>query len=169
MHTHGSPTLWKKIPLQYLKKLIETSKVGVSLKDIEYAFSSVCMESVSLKIALEDIYRMPCPAIVYWDQCHFIVLYHIDIKKDIFYFAGPGSGKMKLSGNEFSKHWKGDSHKGVVVVAEPAEDFEAQVFAKDYNSRGLIKLIKNEYINHKKQFNLIVLFSLLCLVLKDLD
>ena len=121
----------KRISIKTLRSLAETSKLGVSLKDITDALSEIDMRSASLRISLDEILRMPCPAIIYWRQTHFVVLYKIDHKQSLFHIADPEEGKMKFSTGEFAKHWKGDSEKGIVIVAEPNENFKQRQFQHD--------------------------------------
>ncbi len=85
----------KRIPLKHLRSLADISKLGISVKDIIDGFHSIRMEAAAVRISVADIYRMPCPAIIYWQQRHFVVVYEIDPKRKIFHIADPAEGKMK--------------------------------------------------------------------------
>lgn len=153
----------KKVPTSALRKLTETSKLGVSLKDLNDTFKAIGMNSAASRITGEDLFRMPCPAIVYWRQQHFVVLYEIDEKRKIFKIADPERGKLKFSEEEFSSFWRGDSEKGIVIVAEPDETFESRKFESESTLRGLFDLVWKELTHRRKSFMLILLLSALCM------
>lgn len=153
----------KNIPLKELRKLADISKLGISVKDIIDGFHSIRMEAVAVRISMEDIYRMPCPAIIYWRQCHFVVVYHIDSKKKLFYIADPADGKMKFTEQEFCDYWLNNNDRGIAVLADPTEDFEQQQFARSNTLKGLFGLLGKEFVSRKGAFIKIILFSLICM------
>lgn len=153
----------KKIPAGTLRKIIETNRSGVSLKDITDAFAAVGMKSAALRITEEDIYRMPCPAVLYWRQQHFVVLYDIDRKRNIFRIADPEKGRLNFLKEEFMSYWRGEAERGVVIVAEPDVGFEEKVFERDNPLRGLARLVVRELSKRKKSFVSIILLSALCM------
>ena len=153
----------KKIPVKTLRKITETNKLGVSLKDISDAFKAIGMDSAALRISGQDILRMPCPAVVYWRQQHFVVLYEIDYKRKLFKIADPEKGKMKFSEEEFMSYWREGAEKGVVIVAEPGEGFDEKTFDTDSSLTGLARLVARELSKRKKTFLSVVLLSLLCM------
>ena len=153
----------KKIPLKELRRLSETSKLGVSVKDLTDAFAAVGMESAAVGITVADLYRMPLPAIVYWRQRHFVVLYHIDAKRKLFSVADPAEGKLKFTEEEFLRYWKGDADRGVAVVAEPGDRWDEISFPKPAIFPGLLKMVRSELTRHKGVFFKIILLSLLCM------
>ena len=120
----------KRIPLKHLRSLADISKLGISVKDIIDGFHSIRMEAAAVRISVADIYRMPCPAIIYWQQRHFVVVYEIDPKRKIFHIADPAEGKMKLTEEEFCNYWLNGNERGIVIVAEPMDDFDSQKFVK---------------------------------------
>ena len=50
--------------------------------------------------------KAPLPAILYWKQCHFVVLYRIDTKKRRYHIADPAGDKLVLSEEEFARNWQ---------------------------------------------------------------
>lgn len=87
----------RDIPVRELRKLTETNRQGISLKDITDVLERTGMYNAALRIGVGDIYRMPLPAILYWRQRHFVVLYHIDRESKTFCIADPAEGKLKFS------------------------------------------------------------------------
>lgn len=68
---------------------------------------------------------MPLPAILYWEQKHYVVLYRIETRKDtrVYYIADPAFGKVKLSEDRFMQSWIGEHTSGMAVLTEPTERF----------------------------------------------
>ncbi len=153
----------KKIPLKALRQLAETTKLGVSLKDFTDSFNSIGMVNAVLRITENDMRKLPFPAIVYWRQRHFVVLYHYDSKKDRYYVADPSGGKIRFESEEFMRYWKGDSDKGLVVIAEPGEKFDQLSFPKPTIFKGLFRTVATEIRKHRKAFLYIILLSLFCM------
>lgn len=153
----------KTIPLKELRKLTETNRQGISLKDITDVFAGIGMNSAPLRIEPDDIYRMPLPAILYWRQRHFVVLHHVDTRSKTFHIADPEEGKLKLSERELMEYWKGESQRGVVVVAEPGVEFEKRQWQKESALRKLLRTTLDTLIKRRKSFLSIIMLSLLCM------
>ena len=153
----------KRIPLKHLRSLADISKLGISVKDIIDGFHSIRMEAAAVRISVADIYRMPCPAIIYWQQRHFVVVYEIDPKRKIFHIADPAEGKMKLTEEEFCNYWLNGNERGIVIVAEPMDDFDSQKFVKSNTIKGLLSLVWKELTRHKSAFFWIIFLSLICM------
>ena len=117
----------KDYPLSYLRSLSHLTREGVSVAGIRDALKEIGAESATFEMSLDQLReKCPLPAILYWEQNHFVVLY--DIKKSKwtgrskYYVANPAYGKHALSEESFSQFWlNGD--KGVVIVVEPTDKF----------------------------------------------
>lgn len=121
------------------------------------------MRSAALRIQTDDIYRMPLPAILYWRQRHFVVLHHIDAESKTFHIADPDEGKLKFSEQELLQYWKGDSERGVVIVAEPGAEFGDMQWHADGGFRKLIRTTFETLASKRKIFLRIIVLSLLCM------
>lgn len=153
----------KKISVRTLKQLTEISRLGISLKDISELFARIGMDSASLLIKISDMYHIPCPAILYWRQRHFVVLYHIDVKRKIFYIADPENGKLKFTEEELSDHWKGAAERGVVIVAEPTVEFNRSNIEDENTFAHFVKSAFGEIISRRRQVFIIIILSLFCM------
>lgn len=153
----------KSIPLKHLRSLADISKLGISVKDIIDGFHSIRMEAAAVRISIDDIYRMPCPAIIYWQQRHFVVVYDINPKKKVFHIADPADGKMRFTEKEFCEYWLNGNDRGIAVVAEPMDDFDNQRFEETNTIKGLFNLVWKELTGHKPAFIKIILLSLICM------
>ena len=90
-------------------------------------------------IQLKDA-QMPC--ILHWNQNYFVVLYKID-KKELFHIADPGKGLIKLSLEDFCKHWISTGEQGIrgaVLLLTPTEKFKSfHVDEQPNNSKHVLR------------------------------
>lgn len=162
----------KAYSLQYLRDNSFLTKEGVSLLGLSAVCKKIGLESAAFKITIKDLIQKEVyPSILYWDACHFVVLYKI--KKDAFqdefkfYIADPAEGRMKLSMKDFSSRWKGTDTEGVTFFAEPGKDF-----GKDYHTENnhsitsfLLKYMRNYGSTAFKLFFTLACGSFLTLIL----
>ena len=125
-------------PLSYLRSLAHLSREGVSVTGIRSALGEIGMQSASFEMTLSQLReKCPLPAILHWEQNHFVVLYNIRWsrlkRRWIYDVANPAYGKTSLSEEDFSKRWlNGD--KGIVVAMEPTEEFFSKPQVKESHS-----------------------------------
>ena len=68
----------KEYPLSYLRTLAHLTREGVSVAGIRDALRQIGMESATFEMTLDQLERRcPKPAILHWDQNHFVVLYKV--------------------------------------------------------------------------------------------
>ena len=110
---------------------------------------------------------MPLPAILFWRQELFVVLYKIKKRKGTryFYIVDPSFGKACLPETDFLQDWTEDNFQGVVCVIEPTEDFFSM------HKRGRTKEIIKEtlrpfrfLIKYKKHIYTALFFSVITIV-----
>lgn len=118
-------------------------------------------------VNINEIGRMPLPAILFWRQEHFVVLYKIKKRKGTryFYIVDPSFGKACLPETDFLQDWTEDNFQGVVCVIEPTEDFFSM------HKRGRTKEIIKEtlrpfrfLIKYKKHIYTALFFSVITIV-----
>ncbi len=97
------------------------------------------LHCISGKVSIQELRECPLPAILHWNQNHFIVLYKI--KNNKFYIADPSKGKLVLNETEFSQHFisltSDNKEKGLAMFFEPTEKFG---------------IIKDDTINNERNF-----------------
>ena len=128
----------KDYPLSYLRSLSHLTREGVSVAGIRDALGEIGMESATFEMTLEQLReKCPLPAILYWEQKHFVVLYKITrqtvTKKCRFYIANPAYGKYKLDDEGMSEFWL-NGENGVVVAMEPTKEFYNKQPVKEKHS-----------------------------------
>ncbi|MFT4092028.1 MAG: peptidase domain-containing ABC transporter [Niabella sp.] len=109
--------------LKSAKELCAVTRMGVSVKDILEGGRKMGFDANGLKLTTNELQEIPLPAILFWKQDHFVVLYKIVLKKGryFFYLADPGYGKITLEKDFFEKEWLGNNAKGVALVFQPAD------------------------------------------------
>ncbi len=119
----------KNYSLQTLRERSFITREGVSLLGTSDAAESIGFRTMGVKISFKQLVEeVPLPCIAHWKQNHFVVVYHID-KKQNLYIADPAEGKIKLTPEEFKGGWISTRHegeeKGICLLLEPTPDFYA--------------------------------------------
>lgn len=145
-----------KVSLSYLDSICSPTNEGVSLKGIIDASGLCGLEAVGVKITLQRLSEIPLPAILHWNQNHFVVLYRISRNGNRFYIADPGKGKMTLTREEFMRHWSAtaseDSEgKGIALVLQPGEGFE-EFAAKCTEDRISLRILAGYLKRYRSHF-----------------
>lgn len=115
---------------------------------------------VNAKSTIESLEDGPLPAILYWNQNHFVVLYKTR-KNKTFYIADPSKGLIRYSRPDMEKHWvclnSNDMEKGIAMFIKPGErffelkrEYNSHIASKNKSFRFLSKYIK-PYRKHLAQ------------------
>ncbi|MGH2552545.1 MAG: peptidase domain-containing ABC transporter [Chitinophagaceae bacterium] len=116
----------RTISLQTLREKTQIGKEGVNLLGIGEAAESIGFRTQSVKLTYHALTKdAKLPAILHWDQNHFIVLYKTG--KNKFYVADPAKGIMTFTSTEFKSHWISNKEQGeeegIVLLLEPSPSF----------------------------------------------
>ncbi|RQO64410.1 ABC transporter ATP-binding protein [Pedobacter sp. KBW01] len=139
--------------LQYLRDKCGLTREGVSFADISHASEAIGLRTLAIRCTIEDLLKkIPLPAIVHWNNSHFVVIYKAS---DAIYVSDPAKGHIRYGIKDFEKSWiKRESNKGVVMAIEPQADFydrqegEKQERLKTFeNFLGYFKPYKSSFIN----------------------
>lgn len=144
----------RSVSLDYLRNKSEFGKEGVSMLGLADAAESIGLKTIGVKLNFEDLIKdAPLPAILHWDQYHFVVLTPQSTKKKLI-IADPAKGIITLSKEEFLKHWvsttEQDGRKGTALLLETTPLFsEIDLTETD---KGSSKKIGKAYLfNYIKQ------------------
>lgn len=112
----------RNYPLSYLRPMAQMTREGVSVAGIRRALEGIGMESASFRMTHQQLFEeCPMPAILYWEQRHFVVLERVNRRgKPII--CDPAFGRHTMNLADFDKAWLNGS-TGVVIAAEPSEKF----------------------------------------------
>lgn len=116
--------------IQTLRERSYITREGVSLLGTSRAAESIGFRSMGVKISFEQLVsEAPLPAIVHWNQNHFVVVYKISGKKgkEKVHVADPGGGLIEFTREEFIRCWASTveegEKRGVALLLETTPDF----------------------------------------------
>lgn len=120
----------KEYPAEYLDRLCGASREGVSLLGISETAAELGLKSVCGRLTTGQLAEVELPAILHWNQNHFVVLYKISRKrggKTVYHVADPGKGLRQYDGPSFEAGWietrsRGED-KGIAMLAQPTPAF----------------------------------------------
>ena len=109
-----------------LRHLSGYGKEGVSLLGISEAAEKIGFRTRGVKLNLEQLSYASAPAILHWNQNHFVVL--IKFRKHYIEIADPARGILRFSIPDFQKHWLSSndadqSATGTALLIEPSPAF----------------------------------------------
>lgn len=120
----------KEYPAEYLDRLCGASREGVSLLGISETAAELGLKSVCARLTTGQLAEVELPAILHWNQNHFVVLYRISRKrggKTVYHVADPGKELRQYDGPSFEAGWietrsRGED-KGIAMLAQPTPAF----------------------------------------------
>ena len=156
----------KYYSLQYLRDLCGITREGVSLLDISYAADKIGLRTVSIKVTIADlINRVVFPAIIHWDNNHFVVIYRAT--KNKIYVSDPAKGLVTYTHDQFVEKWyKSNESYGVLMVLQPMANFK-QIEAHEKIER--LKSFENllgYFLPYKKAFGVLFFIMLIATILQ---
>lgn len=118
----------KDYPLSYLRSLSHLTREGVSIAGIRDALQQIGLRSATFEMTFEQLREhCPLPAILHWEQNHFVVLYDVRRSRVTgkwkYYVANPAYGKHTFDEEGMARYWLNGT-KGVVIAIEPTEQFD---------------------------------------------
>ncbi|MBP3472504.1 MAG: peptidase domain-containing ABC transporter [Paraprevotella sp.] len=157
----------KYYSLQYLRDRCGITKQGVSLLDISTGAESIGLHTLAIKCKVEDVVqKVPFPAIIYWNENHFVVVYKAD--KRSVWVSDPMKGHVRYSHEEFRRGWylKGERH-GVLLAIEPTAHFRDSKAEKEQRKNSFLSILKYFY-PYKGNFSVILVIMLMVTLLQGL-
>lgn len=112
----------REYSLNFLSKLCFATNEGVSLLGIDDAANKLGLKTLCVKASMDELDKISLPAILHWNQKHFVVLYKIK-KGRKYYIADPGKGLTTHTNKEMQEHWLSTNSKGVAIMLEPTPHF----------------------------------------------
>lgn len=140
---------------------------------IARAAEKLGLATKSAKVDVERLRHCPLPAILHWNNNHFVVLYRISRNGRIFHVADPAKGYLKLTEEEFLSHWiKGrdseekSERRGIAMFAEPTAEFGTKFSpAPRRDVRESFRFIAGYMRKHRRMLTQVALGMLLgCLL-----
>lgn len=115
----------KNFSLQRLRDMSGINRDGVSMLGISDAAEKIGFRTLGSKLSLYQLNQIELPAVLHWNQNHFVVLYKIN--KEKYFIADPAKGLRKFSRKELASHWipSTDSQgiHGIALMLSPTPFF----------------------------------------------
>lgn len=115
------------MPMQYLRDKSFITREGVSLLGIKNAAENVGFDTFPAKMDVENISNEILPAILHWNQNHFVVLSKISTniftRKKTYRIADPGHGFIKLKEEKIKESWYSTDNEGIILCLSPKKEF----------------------------------------------
>ena len=115
--------------LETLRNLTWKTREGVSLLTISDAAEKIGFRTQGARLTIDKLSEIPLPAILHWNQYHFVVLYKVKKSRSGFEFfvSDPAHGLVSYNKEEFLKCWASTEQKGVpagiALLLEPTSEF----------------------------------------------
>jgi ATP-binding cassette subfamily B protein len=150
----------KYYSLQYLRDLCGITREGVSFLDISYAAEKIGLRSLSIEADIEGLVKtIPLPAIVHWDNDHFIVVYKADKKK--VYVSDPAKGLLSYPHRQFREKWYKDDESGFLMALEPMANFRQIEAHERIEKFKTFENLLNYFTPFKKAFGILFFIMLI--------
>jgi ATP-binding cassette subfamily B protein len=118
----------KSYSLSFLREKTYSGRAGVNLRGLAEGAESIGFRTRATKMKLwpEDstdaaLANAPLPAILHWNQNHFVVLYKLNTK--YAWIADPANGIHKISINRLKKSWLHADGMGISLLLKPSPEF----------------------------------------------
>lgn len=117
--------------IETIESLCTPTAQGVSLMGIINAAEALGLKASGVRATVEALSETGQPAILHWNQNHFVVLIRVNKSRTRFRIADPAKGVMTLSRGEFERHWLSTASageaKGIALLCEPTQQFFADM------------------------------------------
>ncbi len=143
----------KRVSIQELRMLSETTREGSSLLSISDTAEKIGYRTLGVKLSSETLKNASLPCILHWNNDHFVVLYKV--KKGTFYISDPAYGLIDYPEAEFIEMWIGknateNSLEGIALLIEPTPKFKQYKAEIEDTSFGFRYLF--QYVAKYKRF-----------------
>ena len=115
--------------IETLRNLTWKTREGVSLLTISDAAEKIGFRTQGVRITIDNLKEIPLPAILHWNQNHFVVLYKIKRgrNEEVYFISDPAHGLVEYNKPEFLKCWASTTQEGlpagIALLMEPTSEF----------------------------------------------
>jgi HlyB family type I secretion system ABC transporter len=95
----------RQVSLARIRQLVNTASDGTSLRGLCNGAQALGLAARSVKASKTNVLQMPLPAIIHWENYHWVVLY--DVNDTHAWLADPATSLRKISRQELDEKWNG--------------------------------------------------------------
>ena len=144
----------KKHNLQFLRDHSYLTREGVSLMGLREAADYIGMDSCAVRNTVDELAHKTAPVILFWNACHFVVLYSIHRSfitgERRFTIADPAKGLVTVGENDFINSWCDETGEGVCFMLEQTKNFFDQQV--EIAEKSDLKYLFKNFKPHTKSF-----------------
>lgn len=123
-------------PLSQLREYLDAGRDGIKISQLSNYFKHRGFETHMYKASVENLGKLPTPAIIFWNNEHFVVLEKVD--KNYFSVVDPAFGRRRIKKDDFA-----EEYSNVILTLEPTEKF-VPVKYKEHIWKPIIKNLTRE-------------------------
>lgn len=131
----------RHFPAAFLREKCCATRQGVSVLGLSEAAEAIGLRAMAVQVPYAALQQeAPLPAIVHWQQNHFVVLYKVAADK--VWVADPSFGLLTYSLQEFLAGWQhqgpgGGEPAGLALLLEPAPAFFREEDQSEARGQGI--------------------------------
>jgi ATP-binding cassette subfamily B protein len=95
----------RKVSITRIRQVVHTATDGTSLRGLCQGAEAMGLAARSVKASKSNVTQMPLPAILHWDNYHWVVLF--DVNDTHAWIADPASNIRKITRQELDEKWNG--------------------------------------------------------------
>lgn len=97
----------RKVSITRIRQVVHTATDGTSLRGLCQGAEALGLAARSVKASKSNLSQMPLPAIIHWENYHWLVLF--DLNETHAWIADPASsqGSRKITRKELDEKWNG--------------------------------------------------------------
>jgi ATP-binding cassette subfamily B protein RaxB len=122
------------LDLHSLGQIQKPSNRGITMSEMVRLFETLGFRSRALRVPLDELKHVKCPAILHWNMNHFVVLKQVRKKEIVIH--DPATGVRRCRMDDVS-----NAFTGIVLEVEKTNDFKAIQASKQLTLYDLAKTI----------------------------
>lgn len=95
----------RKVSITRIRQVVHTATDGTSLRGLCQGAEALGLAARSVKASKNNVKQMPLPAIIHWDNYHWVVLF--DVNDTHARIADPASNIRRITRQELDEKWNG--------------------------------------------------------------
>jgi len=95
----------RRVSLTRIRQVVHTATDGTSLRGLCQGAEALGLAARSVKASKSNLPQMPLPAIIHWENYHWLALF--DVNETHAWIADPATGVRKITRQELDEKWNG--------------------------------------------------------------
>src|SRR5262245_41091503 len=95
----------RRVSVTRIRQVVHTSTDGTSLRGLCQGAEALGLAARSVKASKSNVAEMPLPAIIHWENYHWVVLFNVSDKHA--WIADPATRIRRITRNELDEKWNG--------------------------------------------------------------